>query len=90
MRLTPSAVAEAMKDLLLKERRDTVTFLSKKMVENFNIPRAVAKLAVIQLTGIKNEDIKVHLSPAKMKEVEDIWSIMVNGAFQALEKKYGK
>jgi hypothetical protein len=84
------AVAEAMKDLLLKERRDTVTFLSKKMVENFNIPRTVAKLAVIQLTGIRNEDIKGHLSPAKMQEVEDIWSIMVSGAFQALEKKYGK
>jgi AcrR family transcriptional regulator len=84
------AVAEAMKDLLLKERRDTVTFLSKKMVENFNIPRMVAKLAVIQLTGIRNEDIKDHLSPAKMQEVEDIWSIMVSGAFQALEKKYGK
>lgn len=84
------AVAEVMDDLLLKDRRITVKYLSKKILENFNIPPTVAKLAIIQLTGVKKEDITRPLSPLKLKEVEDIWSTMVNAAFRALEKKYGK
>jgi AcrR family transcriptional regulator len=84
------AVSEAMKETLAKERRNDVNFLSKKILENFNIPRAIARLAIVQLTGIRKKDFSGPLSKAKMKEIEDIWSTMVNGAFEALEKKYGK
>lgn len=84
------AVAEVMQEILEKERSDSIKFLSKSVTATFNIPRSVAKMGVIQLTGVRKEDIDAPLSPAKMQEVEDIWSTMVNGAFRALEKRYGK
>ena len=84
------AVADVMEDILQRERDDTIKFLSKKVSKSFKIPPSVSKLAIIQLTGIKKQDVNGPVSAAKMQEAEDIWATMVIGALQALEKKYGK
>jgi len=84
------AVAEVMEDILQRERDDTINFLSKKVSTNFNIPRSVARLAIIQLTGIKKQDVNGPIGSTKMQEAEDVWATMVMGGLRALEKEYGK
>jgi hypothetical protein len=50
------AVSEVMEDILLKEKSNDVKFFSKKILENFNIPGTVARLAIVELRGIRQED----------------------------------
>tara|TARA_R110001592_G_C12915875_1_gene728050 strand:- start:130 stop:759 length:630 start_codon:yes stop_codon:yes gene_type:complete len=80
-------VAVVMQDIDRRTREGVIRYLTKQISTHFNVPKRIAEMATQLVIGPGHEHQK--LSPRRLEEMDDVWSVMMVGAMKELEQRYG-